>query len=76
MHLYAARQLFITRAAQSAYNRAGYPKDEAFRRGESVALYVLDNLRTCQKLYRIEDEFELAYRVAQTMVAFENGKLN
>ena len=68
--------LFITRAAQTAFNRAGFPKDEAFRRGEQVASYVLDNLRTCQKLYRIEDEFELAYRVAQTMVAFETDTLH
>lgn len=67
-------QIFITRAAQTAYNRAGFPKDEAFQRGQKVAAYVLDNLRTCQKLYHIEDEFELAYRVAQTMVAFETGK--
>jgi hypothetical protein len=67
--------VFVTRAAQSAYNRAGYPKEEAYQRGEHVARYVQENLNTCKKLYQIEDEFELAYRVAQTMVAYEGGSV-
>ncbi len=63
--------IFVTRAAQTAYNRAGYSKEEAFQRGEHVARYVQENLSACRKLYHVEDEFELAYRVAQTMVAYE-----
>lgn len=67
--------IFVTRAAQTAYNRAGYPKEEAYQRGERVARYVQENLNTCKKLYHVEDEFELAYRVAQTMVAYEGGSM-
>ena len=63
----------LTRAAQSAYNHAGYPKDEAFRRGEQIARYVHENLDTVAKLFHLEDEIELAYRVALATVAYENG---
>ena len=62
-------ETFIARAAQTAYNRAGFPKDEAFERAQQVAEYVIDNLPACQKLYHVDDELELAYRVAQTLVA-------
>jgi hypothetical protein len=61
----------LARAAQSAYNRAGFPKDEAFQRGQQVARYVHENLDTVQKLYHMEDEIELAYRVAMATVAYE-----
>lgn len=63
----------LARAAQSAYNRAGFPKDEAFRRGEQVARYVHENLDIVQKLYHMQDEIELAYRVAMAMVAYETA---
>jgi hypothetical protein len=63
--------LLLARAAQSAYNRAGFPKEEAFRRGEEVARYVRENLETVRKLYHLEDEIELAYRVALATVRYE-----
>lgn len=66
-------ETFIARAAQTAYNRAGFPKDEAYNRAQQVAAYVLDNLSTCQKLVHVQDELELAYRIAQEMVAFETA---
>lgn len=63
--------LSLTRAAQSAYNRAGYPRDEAFRLGEIVAKYLSENLATVRKLTRIDDEVELAYRLALAIMAYE-----
>jgi len=66
--------LSLTRAAQSAYNRAGYPRDEAFRRGEMVAQYLSENLATVRKLTRIDDEIELAYRLAVAIMAYEDNE--
>jgi hypothetical protein len=68
-------ELFVARAAQSAYNKAGYPKDEAFRYGQQIARYLSENLPMVRKLYHVDDEFELAFRVAQTLVAYEAGAL-
>ncbi len=65
--------LSLTRAAQSAYNRAGYPKEVAFQRGEQVARYVHENLAIVRKLFHLDDEVELAYRVALATVAYEGG---
>jgi hypothetical protein len=66
--------LSLTRAAQSAYNKAGFPRDEAFERGEEIARYVHENLDVVQKLYHLDDEIELAYRVALAMVKYEADK--
>lgn len=63
--------LSLTRAAQSAYNKAGFPRDEAFLLGEQVARYVNENLATMTKLCHTDDEVELAYRLAQAIMAFE-----
>jgi hypothetical protein len=65
--------LSLARAAQAAYNKAGFPRDEAFRRGENVARYIQENLEMVQKLYHIDDEIELAYRLAQATMAYELG---
>ena len=66
-------EIFLTRAAQSVYHKGGFPSDEAYRRGEMVARYLLDNFEMVQKLYHIDDEFELAYRLAQATMAYELG---
>jgi len=68
------QDLSLTRAAQSAYNKAGYPRDEAFRLGEIVAEYLSENLATVRKLTHIDDEIELAYRLALAIMAYEQAE--
>jgi hypothetical protein len=63
---------FLARAAQSAFNRAGYDKSEAFHKAQQVADYVEKNLDECRRRFNSEDELELAYRVAQARL---NGVL-
>ena len=61
---------FITRAAQSAFNEAGYAKSDAYTQAQEIAEYVLDNVDSIQPLFGTNDEFELAYRVASSMVKY------
>ena len=58
-------RLFLARAAQTAYNHAGYEKSEAIRKAQQVAEYVQKHLDECRRQFKIEDEIELSYRVAQ-----------
>jgi hypothetical protein len=55
---------FIIRSAQSAFNRAGYRWDEAYRQAQMIADYMLSHLDQCRAAYGVDDEFELAYRMA------------
>ena len=65
--------LFIARAAQTAFNKAGYRKDDALRQGQQVAAYLLANLDECKRQYGIDDEFELAYCMARQQVSTRAG---
>lgn len=60
---------FIARAAQAAYNQAGYSEYESQLQAQAVAEYVQANLIDCQKLFGIEDELEIAYRLALMLIA-------
>lgn len=62
---------FIVRAAQSAFNEAGYTKDEAYRLAQMVVCYMLRNLAECRAAYGITDEFELAYYMARDAIDVE-----
>ncbi len=57
----------IIRAAQSAFNKAGYQRDEGYRQAQIVAEYMMANLNMCRATYGVEDEFELAYQMARTV---------
>jgi hypothetical protein len=62
--------LLVTRAAQSAFNKAGYSRDDAYQNALAIASYLSEpeNYEACRKLYQINDDSELAYRLAQTLV--------
>ena len=60
---------FIIRAAQSAFNQAGYSRDETYKQAQMVAGYMMAHLDECKATYRTDDELELAYKLARAMIA-------
>jgi len=68
--------LLVTRAAQSAFNKAGYNRDEAYQNALAIASYLSEpeNFETCRKLYQIGDDWELPYRLAQTLVEDQRAR--
>lgn len=62
--------LLVTRAAQSAFNSAGFARDDAYQNALAIASYLSEpeNFDACRRLYRIDDDSELAYRLAKTLV--------
>jgi hypothetical protein len=63
-------ETFIARAAQSAFNRAGYGKEEAYRQARVVADQMLSQLDAFKASYGIMDELELAYQVGRDVVEY------
>lgn len=64
---------FIVRAAQSAYNQAGYDRAEAYRRAYRITEYLMANLDACREKYGLDDLFDLAYRMAREDIAHQAG---
>nr|MBN1228349.1 hypothetical protein [Anaerolineae bacterium] len=60
---------FIVRAAQSAFNEAGYNKAEGYQQAQKIASYMLANMEICKRSYGIDDELELARQLARMVVA-------
>lgn len=60
---------FIVRSAQSAFNEAGFDRDETYAQAQVVAEYMLEHLSECKAAYGLDDEFELAYKIARTMIS-------
>lgn len=59
---------FVVRAAQSAFHRAGYSREDAHNQAQSLAASLLANLSTYQAQYGINDQIELAYQMARQAV--------
>ena len=69
--------IHVTRAAQSAFNKApNYSRDAAQQDAMAIASYLSDpdNFAACCKLYGTDDEIELAYQLAQTMIDAAQSK--
>jgi len=68
--------IHLTRAAQSAFNKAGYSRDDAYQNALAIASYLSEpeNLDACRKLYKLDDDAELAYLLAQTLVDQERSQ--
>jgi len=60
-------ETFVVRAAQAAFHRAGYNREEALSRAQSLAARMLANLSIYQAEYGISDQLELAYQMARRM---------
>ena len=62
--------ILITRAAQSAFNKANYSRAEAEQNALAIASYLSDpdNFAACCKLYQTDDETDLAYHLAKTLI--------
>ena len=58
----------IIRAAQSAFNKAGYDKATGYAMAQEIATHMLANLSAYQAQFGEQDEFELAYKIAQAAV--------
>ena len=68
--------ILLTRAAQSAFNKANYSRAEAEQNALALASYLSDpeNFAACSKLYQTDDETELAYHLAKTMIEDARSK--
>jgi hypothetical protein len=58
-------ETFVVRAAEAAFYRAGYPREEALRQAQSLAASMLANLSGYQAEYGISDQLELAFQMAR-----------
>jgi len=60
--------IFLARAAEAIYVRAGYERRQAFVHGQIVADYLMAHLDECRGQFQVEDEFELARMLALAML--------
>ena len=68
--------MLVTRAAQTAFNKANYSRAEAEQNAMALASYLSDpeNFAACCKLYQTTDETDLAYALAKTMIEDARSK--
>jgi hypothetical protein len=60
-------ETFVVRAAQAAFHRAGYSREESLSRAQSLVASLLANPNGYQAEYGTSDQLELAYQMARRM---------
>ncbi len=61
--------LQLTRVAQSAFNKAGYSKDDGYKFAQQVVEDVIANLSEYQEAYKLIDIDEIVEMVSKDVVA-------
>ncbi len=66
----------ITRAALSAFDQAGYAREESTQYAQLVACYTIANLTESRSQFGVESEIALAYQIAHKAIAqAERGEI-